>query len=166
MSSSLPCPLTFCVIFLWYVFPSVPSVLRSQNSEHICRRGNSPAGWRSAPALNPKMRKGLKRFACLCKRSLSTWTCEGLEWFRPPERNTLLHCVLDCCRRLRAESLSLVWASPLVTLCALPFIAQGGHVQGYWAPTCGPRNTMDVVLGATNVCCWSNLLAPWHPRSV
>jgi hypothetical protein len=24
-----------------------------------CRRGNSPAGWRSAPALNPKMRKGL-----------------------------------------------------------------------------------------------------------
>jgi hypothetical protein len=30
-----------------------------------CRRGNSPAGWRSAPALNPKMRKGLKRFACL-----------------------------------------------------------------------------------------------------
>jgi hypothetical protein len=30
-----------------------------------CRRGNSPAGWSSAPALNPKMRKGLKRFACL-----------------------------------------------------------------------------------------------------
>jgi hypothetical protein len=29
-----------------------------------CRRGNSPAGWRSAPALNPKMRRGLKRFAC------------------------------------------------------------------------------------------------------
>jgi hypothetical protein len=24
-----------------------------------CRRGNSPAGWRNAPALNPKMRKGL-----------------------------------------------------------------------------------------------------------
>jgi hypothetical protein len=29
-----------------------------------CRRGNSPAGWRSAPALNPKMRRGPKRFAC------------------------------------------------------------------------------------------------------
>ena len=27
--------------------------------EQKCRRGNSPAGWRSAPALNPKMRKGL-----------------------------------------------------------------------------------------------------------
>jgi hypothetical protein len=24
-----------------------------------CRRGNSPAGWRNAPALNPKMRRGL-----------------------------------------------------------------------------------------------------------
>jgi hypothetical protein len=28
------------------------------------RRGNSPAGWRNAPALNPKMRRGAKRFAC------------------------------------------------------------------------------------------------------
>ena len=37
-----------------------------------CRRGNSPAGWRSAPALNPKMRKGLKRFACPAKRTSST----------------------------------------------------------------------------------------------
>jgi hypothetical protein len=41
-----------------------PSVSDNEN----CRRGNSPAGWRSAPALNPKMRKGLKRFACLAKR--------------------------------------------------------------------------------------------------
>jgi hypothetical protein len=24
-----------------------------------CRRGNSPAGWQNAPALNPKMRRGL-----------------------------------------------------------------------------------------------------------
>jgi hypothetical protein len=24
-----------------------------------CWRGNSPAGWRNAPALNPKMRRGL-----------------------------------------------------------------------------------------------------------
>jgi hypothetical protein len=37
-----------------------------------CRRGNSPAGWRNAPALNPKMGKGLKRFAYLAKRSPST----------------------------------------------------------------------------------------------
>jgi hypothetical protein len=32
---------------------------------------------------------------------------------------------------------------PLVTLCALPFIAQGGHVQGCWAPTCGPRGKTE-----------------------
>jgi hypothetical protein len=25
----------------------------------------SPAGWRNAPAQNPKMRRGPKRFACL-----------------------------------------------------------------------------------------------------
>jgi hypothetical protein len=92
----------------------------------MCRRGNSPAGWRNAPALNPKMRKGLKRFACLAKRSPSTRTREDLEWFGPPERNTLLHCVLDCCGSLRDESLS-----PLSVLRALPFIAQGGHVQGH-----------------------------------
>jgi hypothetical protein len=36
---------------------------------HFCRRGNSPAGWRSAPALNPKMRKGIKHFAYLAKRT-------------------------------------------------------------------------------------------------
>jgi hypothetical protein len=31
-----------------------------------CRRGNSPAGWWNAPALNPKMR-GPKRSACYMK---------------------------------------------------------------------------------------------------
>jgi hypothetical protein len=54
-----------------------------------------------------KMRKGLKRFACLAKRSPNTRTREDLEWFGPPECNTLLHCVLDCCGSLRAECLSL-----------------------------------------------------------
>jgi hypothetical protein len=34
--------------------------------------GTSPDGWQSAPALNPKMRKGLKRFACLAKRTSNT----------------------------------------------------------------------------------------------
>jgi hypothetical protein len=29
-----------------------------------CRRGNSSAGWRNAPALNPKMRRGPKHLAC------------------------------------------------------------------------------------------------------
>jgi transposase InsO family protein len=40
--------------------------------EGFCPRGNSPAGWWSAPALNPKMRKGLKRFSCPAKRTSST----------------------------------------------------------------------------------------------
>jgi hypothetical protein len=32
-----------------------------------CWRRNSSAGWRNAPALNPKMRRGPKRFACYRK---------------------------------------------------------------------------------------------------
>jgi hypothetical protein len=33
-----------------------------------CRRGNSPAEWRNAPALNPKMRRGLNiLFVARCR---------------------------------------------------------------------------------------------------
>jgi hypothetical protein len=38
------------------VAPSFPSY---ETSNRVCRRGNSPAGWRNTPALNPKMRRGL-----------------------------------------------------------------------------------------------------------
>jgi hypothetical protein len=91
------------------------------------------------------MRKGLKRFACLAKRSPSTWTHKDLEWYGPPERNTLLHYVLDCCGSLRVQSLTLSVSR------ALPFIAQGGHVQRHWTPTCGPRDITDGIPRATNV---------------
>jgi hypothetical protein len=41
----------------------------------------------------------------------------------------------------------------LVTPCALPFIAQGGHVQGCWAPTCGPRGkTEGIHIEVSNAC--------------
>jgi hypothetical protein len=63
-----------------------------------CRRGKSPVGWRSAPTLNPKMRRGLSVLPVSRENGMNTRTHEGLEWFGPPERNTLLHCVLDCCR--------------------------------------------------------------------
>jgi hypothetical protein len=46
------------------------SNLRAENASLItkveklnacdCRRGNSPVEWRNAPALNPKMRRGLR----------------------------------------------------------------------------------------------------------
>jgi hypothetical protein len=29
-----------------------------------------------------------------------------------------------------------------------PFIAEGGHAQKDWAPTCGPRDIKNIVLGA------------------
>jgi hypothetical protein len=47
-----------------------------------------------------------------------------------------------------------------VTSHASPFIAEGGHAQRYWAPTCGPRDINNIALGVTNVCFWSNLLVP------
>jgi hypothetical protein len=62
---------------------------------------------------------------------MNSGTREDLEWFGPPERNTLLHCVLDCCESLRAESLILSFFCPFVKLHASAFIAQGGRVQGY-----------------------------------
>jgi hypothetical protein len=74
--------------------------------------------------------KGLKRFACLAKRSSNTLTREDLEWFGPPERNTLLHCVLDCCGELKlGVSLNDLRLSPL-TLHASLFIVQGGMYKG------------------------------------
>jgi hypothetical protein len=58
----------------------------------------SPVGWQSAPALNPKMRRGLSVLLVIWKSGKNTRTQKDLEWFRPPERNTLLHCVMYCLR--------------------------------------------------------------------
>jgi hypothetical protein len=52
-----------------------------------------------------------------------------------------------------------------VTLYASPFIAEGGHAQKEWAPTCGPRDIKNIELGPSNVCCRGNLLVPCHSRS-
>jgi hypothetical protein len=64
--------------------PGVPNV-----GEEI-----SPAGWRIAPALNPKKRRGLSVLLVTRLVDQHTGAREGLEWFGPPERNTLLHCVM------------------------------------------------------------------------
>jgi hypothetical protein len=52
---------------------------------HFCRRGNSPAEWRNAPALNPKMGRVLSVLS----------VCYMIDEHKnTQERNTLLHCVL------------------------------------------------------------------------
>jgi hypothetical protein len=56
----------------------------------------SPAWWRIAPALNPKERRGLSVFLATRLVDQHTRAREGLEWFGPLERNTLLHCVMYC----------------------------------------------------------------------
>jgi hypothetical protein len=56
----------------------------------------SPAGWWSAPDLNPKMRRGLGVLLVSRENGKNARTLEGLEWFGPPERDTLLHCMMYC----------------------------------------------------------------------
>jgi hypothetical protein len=80
---------------------------------------------------------------------MNTRTHKGLEWFRPPERNTLLHCVFYW-------AWELVWTFEFEWVCEPepqlglpcnvvypPFYSSRGHVQGWWAPTCGPREKME-----------------------
>jgi hypothetical protein len=63
-------------------------------SSRFLSESKSPAGWRSAPALNPKMRRGLSVLLVSWKSGKNTRTHKDLEWFGPSERNTLLHCVM------------------------------------------------------------------------
>jgi hypothetical protein len=56
----------------------------------------SLSGWRSAPALNPKMRRSLGVSLVSWENGKNTRTHKDLEWFGPPELNTLLHCVMYC----------------------------------------------------------------------
>jgi hypothetical protein len=56
----------------------------------------SSARWRIAPALNPKKRRGLSVLLVTRLVDQHTGARKGLEWFGPPERNTLLHCVMYC----------------------------------------------------------------------
>jgi hypothetical protein len=58
----------------------------------------SPAGWWIAPALNPKKMRGLSVLLVTRLVDEHTRAREGLEWFGPPERNTLLHYVMYCLR--------------------------------------------------------------------
>jgi hypothetical protein len=58
----------------------------------------SPARWRIAPTLNPKKRRGLSVLLVARLVDKHTRAREGLEWFGPPERNILLHCVMYCLR--------------------------------------------------------------------
>jgi hypothetical protein len=56
----------------------------------------SPAGWRIALALNPEDMKGLSVLLATRLVDQHMRVHEGLEWFGPPGRNTLLHCVMYC----------------------------------------------------------------------
>jgi hypothetical protein len=59
--------------------------------------------------------------------------------------------------------IACVWC---VTSHASPFIAEGGHAQRYWAPTCGPRDIENITLGTINICFRGNPLVSCRPRSI
>jgi hypothetical protein len=91
----------------------------------------SPAGWRIAPALNPKKRRGLSVLLATILVDQHTRARKGLEWFRPLECNTLLHCVMYCFGSLY----ELVSVFLRLCLCCnaacLPFYNRRGHAQRY-----------------------------------
>jgi hypothetical protein len=67
----------------------------------------SLAGWRIAPALSPKERRGLSVLLATRLVDQHARAHEGLEWFGPPERNTILHCVMYClgaCMNMRVST--------------------------------------------------------------
>src|SRR6185312_12443547 len=99
------------------------------------------AGWRKAPAPAQRVcTRGLARISSISLKN--TMNTAGLEWFGPPERNTLhpLCVVLPCLERVCE---SLVLSPACVCVCSreppvyserLPFISQGGRVHGRWVP--------------------------------
>jgi hypothetical protein len=99
---------------------------------HQMSERKSPAGWRIAPALNPEERRGLSVSLATELVDQHTRAHEGLEWFGPPERNTLLHCELYCSRA--CMSLASLRLRVSVMSCAFPFIVEGGHVQRHPEP--------------------------------
>ena len=105
------------------------------------------AGWRKAPALALRVcTRGLASPSSISLKN--TMNTAGLEWFGPPERNTLRPLVLYCLPS-RESSRELVCAReafPPVSPCssgrALPFICPRGARTLSGAPTCGPGDVL------------------------
>jgi hypothetical protein len=73
----------------------------------ICWGGNLPGRVADCTPLNPKERRGLSVLLATRLVDQHTRAREDLEWFGPPERNTLLHCVMYClgaCMNLRVSA--------------------------------------------------------------
>ena len=68
---------------------------------------------------------------------------EGLEWFGPPERNTLrpLCVVLPSHESEEVRELESVWICPVHSE-RLPFISQGGAYTAVGSPTGGSNDAV------------------------
>jgi hypothetical protein len=120
---------------------------------------------RVAECTRPKSweEEGLRRFAWLMERRGST--PEHTRIKSGSERRSVIPY-----STVRCIAWGLVWASESKIACVcnvacLPFYSWRGHAQRDWAPTCGPRDIKNIVLGSFNICCRVHALAPWRPRS-
>ena len=87
------------------------------------------AGWRKSPALAQReCTRGLASSSSISLKN--TMNTAGLEWFGPPERNTLrpLCVVLPCLERERESLRELVSARVLAGVLSLLYV-QGEHVH-------------------------------------
>ena len=101
------------------------------------------AGWRDAPASAQRVStQGLARISSISLKN--TMNIAGLEWFGPPERNTLhpLCVVLLCLERVYE---SLVLSPACVCVCLLCTAStsllylKGGAYMAVGSPTGGPN---------------------------
>jgi len=71
--------------------------------------------------------------------SKNTRTHQELEWFGPPERNTLRPLRVVLLLGLRMSLSSALFRPESSPNGCLPFIEQGGRVHRRWTPTSGPN---------------------------
>ena len=114
-------------------------------SHSLCRgsgRGPQPGGGTHPPNLRGWLPGEVQAILQIYPWSKNTRTHQELEWFGPPERNTLrpLRVVLLLGLRM---SLSYALRSPFRPESSsngrLPFIEQEGRVHRCWTPTDGPN---------------------------
>ena len=100
------------------------------------------AGWRKAPALAQRVcTQGVASLRSISSKTQGTQ--QGLEWFGPPERNTLrpLCVVLPSHESEEVRELESVWICPVHSE-RLPFISQGGAYTVVGSPTGGSNDVV------------------------
>ena len=101
------------------------------------------AGWRNAPASAQRVStRGLARISSILLKN--TMNTAGLEWFGPPERNSLrpLCVVLPCLERVCESLCVLGMLGVLWTASTTLLYLKGGAYMAVGSPTSGPNDVV------------------------